>query len=208
MSGKVKKTLRFTLIIVGGIVVFLGLYGFFVALDGNEIDDALIGEWLWTDSPQIALHRFNPDNSGTRGFVNPNEFVWRTVRDNTGLVIETGMFSSESWDYTVTEDILTKTRTDIRQEPFEFIRISTPPGFIGTWVWDENSDWLYVFNDDSTGIRGIHPNIESFDWITAGHQLLMNIGSGERVELYNFVMDGGSLIISSRTETWSYTKAD
>jgi len=208
LSGKVKKALWVTLIIVGGIVAFFGLYGFFVGLDGNEIDDALVGEWLYIDRPTTIIHRFNPDNSGTRSFVNPEGFTWRTVRDNTGLVISTRMFSSESWDYTITGDILTKTRTDVRLQPLDFIRVSVPSGFIGTWAWNENSDWHYVFNGDGTGSRGIQPDTQLFEWVTAKYYLLLNIGPGERLAILTFSIDEGNLSISNQTETWHYTKVE
>jgi len=37
---------------------------------------------------------------------------------------------------------------------------------VGTWIWENDSNWIYTFNDDGTGVRGggaLNP-ISEFEW--------------------------------------------
>jgi len=49
---------------------------------------------------------------------------------------------------------------------------------VGTWGWDELTDWTYVFNQDGTGTRGIQDAIEYFHWATFQDGILwLNFGA-------------------------------
>jgi len=64
---------------------------------------------------------------------------------------------------------------------------------VGTWGWDNMHEWVYVFNGDGTGTRGVAGDMESFTWATAGADELR--------------LDRGAGIPSDeiRNERWRYT---
>ena len=47
----------------------------------------------------------------------------------------------------------------------------TASDLIGTWEWDQNSGYVYVFNEDGTGERGFAPFRRSFQWEIVGGEL-------------------------------------
>ena len=48
---------------------------------------------------------------------------------------------------------------------------------VGTWAWDQGPDFLYVFNADGTGTRGVDGlfELETFFWIINGDTLHINL---------------------------------
>ena len=87
---------------------------------------------------------------------------------------------------------------------------------VGTWGWDQFTDWQYVFNPDGTGHRGqgFGADFWEFTWETRGSQLRINlignVPSGHiRNERWDFTVDGNVLTIESRQErglTYSYIR--
>ncbi|MCL2588921.1 MAG: DUF4352 domain-containing protein, partial [Oscillospiraceae bacterium] len=62
----------------------------------------------------------------------------------------------------------------------------------GTWAWDVDGGYTYVFNADGTGTRGFAGDLETFEWHTAGDHLM--IGN----ESWTFTIEGDTLTIDSR----------
>ena len=67
----------------------------------------------------------------------------------------------------------------------------------GTWDWDLNDGYTYVFNADGTGSRGFPGEIDTFEWSTEGDDHLI-IGSGLMAESWTFTVVGDMLTIDSR----------
>ena len=85
---------------------------------------------------------------------------------------------------------------------------------VGTWTWDMDASYRYVFNSDGTGDRG-WPGIliQTFTWSTSGSQLRINLdenpGRGYiRNERWNFNISGDVLNIDSRqtNDAFSYIR--
>ena len=85
---------------------------------------------------------------------------------------------------------------------------------VGTWTWDMDSSFRYVFNADGTGTRGFTGAIESFTWSTrSGDELRINRNNapaGEiRNERWTYTISGDTLTIDSRQVsgmTFSYIR--
>jgi len=64
---------------------------------------------------------------------------------------------------------------------------------VGTWGWEYMPEWVYVFNADNTGTRGVGEESESFTWEVVGNnELRLDRGPGT---------PAGEI----RNERWSYT---
>ena len=69
----------------------------------------------------------------------------------------------------------------------------------GTWGWDFNTHWRYVFNADGTGNRGIDAALEEFTWSLEGDQLSITITSEG-----GSTLKGGGIIEESWTIIFGY----
>jgi hypothetical protein len=92
---------------------------------------------------------------------------------------------------------------------------------VGSWFWDEDDDWEYVFNSDGTGTRGFISEELIFDflWTIEGDLLTIDMTVNfdhEDLEIleeefflieeWTFVIDGDSLTLTSRqVEDMEYT---
>ena len=98
---------------------------------------------------------------------------------------------------------------------------------IGTWRWDDDSDWRYIFRADGTGERGDPDHeywygpIEHFVWWTVGDDRLridLDDPDGSIAaegylleESWNFSITGRTLRLESRQfedELYYYTRAN
>ena len=73
----------------------------------------------------------------------------------------------------------------------------------GTWAWDMDDDYTYLFNADGTGIRGFSGDLEPFEWSTEGDHLMIGF------ESWTFTIEGDVLTIDSLDitgVTWSYIR--
>jgi len=62
---------------------------------------------------------------------------------------------------------------------------------IGTWVWDEDTTFVYTFNDDGTGIRGWPGKTSTFTW------------SARRATL-RIQCDADEPVFAVRNERWAF----
>jgi len=72
----------------------------------------------------------------------------------------------------------------------------------GTWAWDEDNSFIYIFNADGTGQRGFPLAMENFTWSTNGTRLNIDL-LGElslfalRNERWTFSINGDVLTLES-----------
>ena len=72
------------------------------------------------------------------------------------------------------------------------------PELVGTWAWDEDSSYTYVFNADGTGTRGYSFLNEDFEWGVIGDDhLILDMGL-IGVESWTFTIRDDVLRIDSR----------
>jgi hypothetical protein len=77
---------------------------------------------------------------------------------------------------------------------------------IGTWLWESGpSVYLYVFEDDESGIRGFFcdgldsnfvPEVESFEWMVRDGILILDFGE-ENIELWSIEISNDILALTS-----------
>lgn len=77
---------------------------------------------------------------------------------------------------------------------------------VGTWGWDVDASFEYVFNADGTGTRGVTGIfVEEFNWSTSGNELRVNLtghvpAGYVRNERWTYTIAGNTLTIDSRQE--------
>ena len=74
---------------------------------------------------------------------------------------------------------------------------------VGTWNWDSDRNFQYIFNSDGTGSRGFAGAVETFTWSArSGDELRIrrnNAPSGEITnERWIYTIAGDTLTIDSR----------
>ncbi|MCL1990079.1 MAG: hypothetical protein FWG67_04230 [Defluviitaleaceae bacterium] len=102
--------------------------------------------------------------------------------------------AGQRFDYTIEGDTLTLTDSrhhqwTFQQTPFaetamitETDRLS-PSDLSGTWEWDFDDDFIYVFNVDGTGVRGFSELRFDFLWeLVDGHIIYLHFGSGRHAQ--------------------------
>ena len=177
----------------------------------------LVGTWVWDHGTAFA-YEFAADGTGSRGGGGTVEtFEWATTADG-GLTLTldnppAGFIPVEQWSYVIDGRLLTLTSRQVAG--MEYIYVLDAPAadqtgspFIGTWAWDGNSSWTYVFDANGTGTRGMPTGRDSFVWwTTADGGIAMDLG--EWVELWSYALSGNDLTITSRQEdgvTFSYVR--
>jgi hypothetical protein len=76
-----------------------------------------------------------------------------------------------------------------------FARFEVESQIVGTWAWDEGPDFVYIFEEDGTGRRGIPTIEEAFLWSKEGDQL-------------NITLQGDLPPLVLRDERWTFTIED
>jgi len=108
-------------------------------------------------------------------------------------------------------DTDTDEHTDIDEETDE---VATPNAaanidVIGTWEWDINDDFIYIFNADGTATRGFSASRTDFEWeLTDANVIAMHFGF--YTEHWEAVIENGVLTISNLDSdiVWSYLSVD
>jgi len=149
----------------------------FTRIDGDlpEIelanDPALVGTWNWS-TDEAYIYEFHADGTGRRGVPRGHEMyaqghglvslTWSTSDNILTMSIE-GHFP-EAWEYDITGNTLildgmghraAETHAYINHS-IDMPAVSVPNEhpIMGTWAWDEDSAWMYVFNPDGSGSMG------------------------------------------------------
>ncbi|MCL2398676.1 MAG: hypothetical protein FWC91_02890 [Defluviitaleaceae bacterium] len=82
-------------------------------------------------------------------------------------------------------------------------RLYADSTFVGTWYWDDNVQFTYIFNADGSGQRG-DAQIHTFNWGTRNGELIINQGSAFRNEEWSYSIDGRLMTLSSDQGTFRY----
>jgi len=73
---------------------------------------------------------------------------------------------------------------------------------IGTWIWEDDDSWIYVFNADGTGLGGFGPNRDAFNWHVHGNTVFMDpLILGEN---WNFEVAGDALTMVATYSGYGY----
>ena len=83
---------------------------------------------------------------------------------------------------------------------------------VGTWAWDLEASYIYVFNEDGTGERGFPGHMTAFTWNTNGSRLNFTFpGSSENyARRWTYTISGNILTLDSQQtdEIYSYIRVD
>jgi len=185
-------------------------------------DSALLGTWvdgwgpifLWVFDQADAVE-FLDDGTLiiTQGRIR-EEISWRPGAQGT--------FSAggQPFTYSVNGNILVITDSNDDNWTFEReddnadkkddndIEISTN-NLIGTWEWDSNDDYIYIFNDDGSATRGFSHSHVDFQWeLTDNNVIYMNFEND--TERWDATINNDILTISSldNDQVWRYVRVD
>ncbi|MCL2446928.1 MAG: hypothetical protein FWD06_09215 [Oscillospiraceae bacterium] len=231
------------------LVVMLGLVLTFIGCNSTDMSNhALVGTWAWTEGASYT-YVFYADGTGSRGDttgVARQHFVWsipsdgrlymRTNREDIVL----GQRRDERWGYVIADDVLTITSRQeigVRHSYSRVMPGETPPkatmptttpadvailsnhALVGTWAWNDNVDYIYMFNTDGTGVRGgAGMSLQRFWWSIPGNgRVYMSIDhadvppGGLPFEQWDYHITDNVLTLTSRqvaNTSYSYTRVD
>jgi len=66
---------------------------------------------------------------------------------------------------------------------------------VGTWVWDSDDTFEYIFHADGRGTRGFGADIITFNWSTQGNELTLTGRAQE--EVWTYTISGNTLTITN-----------
>jgi len=171
--------------------------------DAPPTDHPLIGTWAWSRNTEY-VYVFESNGEGTR-VAGPdiNTFIW-SVTDDGGVTMDIQGALTAEWSYEIDERLLTLSSRQERGLEYVFIKTGVAPApqtgpLVGTWAWEYNDAWLFVFGDNGQGTRGIDPDIVSFEWWTTADGGVAT-HRGSHVDLWSYTIDGEELTLVSRQE--------
>jgi len=84
----------------------------------------------------------------------------------------------------------------VEVSPIATVTLEQAEELVGTWDWDEDDSFTYLFHPDGTGSRGFVGDVSPFIWQTKGTNHLQ-IVINERLEDWTFRVEGGILTIEN-----------
>lgn len=155
---------------------------------------ALVDTWI---SPEFGMTiTFNANGSAqiTDFFGDVESAEWFSTTNR--LVFDVGTINQEEWDMTITADGLFLVNRHIAGLEVNMIReadfVPQEVEIIGTWEWDEDYAYIYVFYEDGTGHRGFGDDREHFRWVTMMGSLILNEG----VEVWEYSITNDVLTLN------------
>jgi len=194
-------------------VVFAVMMAFVSCGSGDGQDEALIGTWEFVYFNADYRYVFNEDGTGDRGIpgYDIQTFTWSTNNEMLNISIddtENAELASERWQYSVVGNALI-IASQHNADLVIMLEARTDGQFdaelLGTWQWEFLDDWVYIFNEDGTGRRGIFGEyIEAFTWSTDSDRLNITRDEAEFNELFNerwlYTIINNVLTMESRQE--------
>ena len=69
---------------------------------------------------------------------------------------------------------------------------------VGVWEWDDDTNYIYIFNADGSGSRAFAPFIQTFNWAISDHGYLTMRMNALVTELWDYDIVDDVLTIRSR----------
>jgi len=66
---------------------------------------------------------------------------------------------------------------------------------VGTWTWDDNPEWSYVFNADGTGVRGLPGQMVEFYWYADDYDVFIDMENGNITEIWQLLFVDDEMLI-------------
>jgi len=168
----------------------------------GEVYQPLVGIWSWDDDARWQ-YIFNADGTGRGGMPGDTyTFDWGVNNGQLRLFYMGSMF--DMLDMQMSGDALQLLSSHSPDLPFTYTRsdyeaefsLEINPELFGTWTWDEDNDWVYLFANDGTGLRGWSSAPMEFVWSTYEDELWMFFSETD-VDVWLFEVSGNSLWLST-----------
>ena len=164
----------------------------------GEVYEGLVGRWTMG----TFTYTFNADGTGRR---TGESFTWGVRGDTLRIhrdaeYVNSGEIRNERWDFSIgTNNRLNLRSQQERTMNFNFYQIGViDMELVGTWEWNDDPEWRYVFNDAGGGNRGYEGDTDSFRWgVVDGNQLRIFHTMGGMSDSWNFTITGDSLWLGS-----------
>jgi hypothetical protein len=170
----------------------------------GEVYQPLVGTWAWKDGIQWT-YVFNADGTGASGWAGEQTaFNWGVVDNMLRLEMQgalpAGRLRHERWNFGIDGDMLS---LDCLQsdQAYAYVRDGgvgeVALALVGTWHWDMDFDWRYVFEADGTGTFGWYEEPVEFVWGVADDVLRILTWHGA-LDSWNFDIDEDFLRLEAR----------
>jgi len=170
--------------------------------DSGQQDEALTGTWRWNEYSGYS-YVFNTDGTGTRGFSSePENITWSTTE--TRLVIngekDDNYRFSERWTYTINNGVLSVENQQSEDMKWSgiFDSMQQDSALLGEWIWEDEravGEYLYIFNADGSGTRGLEDGIEEIVWSSTDNFLVIHLPEFNHWERWEYTIDGERLTL-------------
>ena len=78
---------------------------------------------------------------------------------------------------------------------------------VGTWTWDDDTQWTFVFNPDGTGTRGLPGQMAEFTWSADDFSLFIQMDGSQITEFWQlFSIEDDALILGLQWRNFFYTR--
>ena len=170
--------------------------------------EALIGDWHW-EGDAVVGYTFYEDGTGSRGRRGQqNEtFTWSTRGARLDISRDAGRageIRDEEWTFTIDGYALTLESRQAYGRVHNYFNDAAAVKYealLGRWSWEENANYVYYFDENGRGSRGVPTETESFTWHTIGDTLNVILEEHEPGEIqgerWSFVISGNTLTITS-----------
>jgi len=163
----------------------------------GNIEPALFGTWAWQDGIQW-VYEFNEDGTGTVGWTGEAiEFRWGVVNDVIRIELIGGIpadnFRHQRWAFWLYEDTLRLACRNVADSMHVYYYIRDGglgpicETLLGTWLWEYDFSWAYIFNEDGTGTSGFYDYYSYFTWGISG-DVLRILYWGSAIESWYFTI--------------------
>ena len=173
-----------------------GLIFLWVFEEADSVEFLANGTIIITEDGESNTVNWNPTGAGS--FIADNETFTYSI--NGDILTITDSFN-DSWSFERGEGSSSTDSNDGAE--------TSDVDIVGTWEWNNNDDFIYIFNADGTATRGFSNSRVDFEWeMTDGN--VINMTFADRTENWEAVIENGVLTISSldNDDVWSYIRAD
>ena len=171
--------------------IFLWVFG-----EADSVEFLANGTLIITENGRSETVNWSPDGPGA--FTADGDHFTYSIRGDLLTITDR---ANDDWSF---DRGVTATPTNNRNNDE-----ASDLGVIGTWEWDGDDDFIYIFNADGTATRGFSRSRIDFEWeVTDGHIINMHIGN--RTEAWEAVLEDDVLTLSNldNDDVWRYIRND
>ena len=169
---------------------------------GSNIDERLVGTWIWDANSNYQLIL---EEDGTGRWIGVQDDIEWSIRGGDLRLDSDDYRSTWEFDFNESESELTIDRSDDYEGSFTYINTEDISEFVGIWAWDVDSSFQLIFEANGTGQWiGV---VDSFEWEYVSGELILTVNG--LVDIWSAVIEGDSFILTSLQEDdveWTYIR--